>query len=100
MSDETTLRAELERHLGPVPARELAAHVARGAVFVVADDRSLLDCGVAVARDDRGFIEALLHDGALRRLDEVEQREIVEGSERTWTVLIVQPFVFIQAGAN
>lgn len=89
-------RAKLEATIGPVRFSDLAAHLARDAVFVVAPSTSLVDCGVAVATDDVSTVERLVASGALRKPSAVE-REVWKTEEgREWLAVVVQPFVLVQ----
>lgn len=90
------LRAGLERHCGPVIYSDLAAHLKRGAVFVVAPSLDLVKCGLAIARDDRASVERWISSGELRRPspDELERWPGDEG--RTWISVVVQPYVLVQ----
>ncbi|AKF04674.1 DUF2288 domain-containing protein [Sandaracinus amylolyticus] len=90
------LRERLEAHRGPVLYSDLAAHLKRGAVFVVAPSIDLVTCGVAIATDDRASVEHWIHSGDLRRptADELEKWPGDEG--RTWISVVVQPYVLLQ----
>ena len=90
------LRESLERHRGPVVYSDLAAHLKRNAVFVVAPSVDLVTCGLAVARDDRASVERCITSGELRRptADELASWPADEG--RTWISVVVQPYVLLQ----
>ncbi|UJR82723.1 DUF2288 family protein [Sandaracinus amylolyticus] len=90
------LRDRLEAHRGAVLYSDLAAHLERGAVFVVAPQLDLVACGLAIATDDRAAVERWIASGDLRRptTDELEKWPSDEG--RTWISVVVQPYVLLQ----
>jgi hypothetical protein len=90
------IRIKLGGSVGSVLYSDLAAHLGRDAVFVVAPDLSLVDCGVAVATDDLATVEAFVRRGALRKPSAAERTEWSRESERRWNAIVVQPFVLIQ----
>jgi hypothetical protein len=95
-TDKGAIREKLEERIGPVVYTDLQAHLARDAVFVVAASVSLLECGIAVATDDVSTVEKWIASGELRKPSKIE-REAWPGHEgRTWTAVVVQPFVLIQ----
>lgn len=94
--DEADLRSKLEDRLGPVVYGDLAAHLARDAVFVVASSVGLVDCGIAVATDDVAKVEAWVASGELRKPSKIERDAWPTHEGRTWHAVVVQPFVLIQ----
>jgi hypothetical protein len=92
---EPTVRAALERAMGPVEFSDLRPHLARDSVFIVTGT-SLLDAGVAIATNDVRTVERLLATSALRRPTADEQRGWSEDPERRWIAIVVQPFVLIE----
>lgn len=89
-------RAKLEETIGEVLGSDLAAHLRRGAVFVVAPSLSLVDCGEAIARDDSAKVGAWVASGALRRPTTEETTAWLAASERKWLAVVVQPYVLVQ----
>lgn len=96
MSAEDDVRAKLEASLGPVQHSDLAAHLRRDAVLVVAPGASLVDCALAVAKDDVPTVRDALARGVLARPDETAQRAWAAEPGRRWLALVVQPFVLVQ----
>jgi hypothetical protein len=96
MADVEAIRKKLEQQIGPVLFSDLAAHLARDAVFVVAASVSLVDCGVAVGTDDVTAVERWISSGELRKPSKAERQAWSSEPGRTWTAIIVQPFVLIQ----
>jgi hypothetical protein len=94
--DEASLRARLEESLGVVFSSDLAAHLKRDAVFVVGPALSVLDCAVAVARDDAPSVSAWIAEGALRRATPDERERWPREASRRWLALVVQPYVLVQ----
>jgi hypothetical protein len=94
--DHGDVRERLEATLGPVVLSDLAAHLRRGAVFVVAPGRPLLECAMAIAIDDASTVKSWIDRGDLRRAtdDDAEQWSASQG--RTWIAVVVQPYVLVQ----
>lgn len=95
-SPEASLRGQLERSLGFVVASDLAAHLKRDAVIVVAPTLSLIDCAVAMARDDAQRVSAWLADGSLRRASAQERARWPSERATEWLAVVVQPYVLVQ----
>jgi hypothetical protein len=93
---EAAVRESLERSLGVVFTSDLAAHLKRDGVIVVAPTLSLLDCAVAIALDDKARVAAWLADGSVRRASEEERAHWPSEPQREWLAVVVQPFVLVQ----
>src|SRR5262245_8774623 len=91
-----TLRERLEPQIGPVAWSDLAAHLGRDALFVVAPGVSLLECAIAVAQDDVERVGAWIQAGELRKPSAAERRDWPTEEGRLWMSVPVQPFVLIQ----
>ena len=96
MTVTEAIRFKLEKDAGPVLYSDIAAHLARDAVFVVAASVSLVDCAVAVATDDVARVEALIASGELRKPSRAEREEWPVSGDRRWMAVVVQPFVLVQ----
>ncbi|MDQ3035620.1 MAG: DUF2288 domain-containing protein [Myxococcota bacterium] len=95
-SGESAIRARLEASMGPVQYSDLAAHLKREALFVVAPALSIVTCGVAIATDDASSVERWIMREELRRPTAEEREAWAADAERRWTALVVQPFVLVQ----
>ncbi|MFO0665042.1 MAG: DUF2288 family protein [Polyangiaceae bacterium] len=82
---------------GPVLFSDLAAHLARDAVFLVDDAVSLEKCAEAIAVDDVPAVKAWLDAGQLRKPTAEEREAWSQEPTRAWNAMIVQPYVLIQA---
>jgi hypothetical protein len=96
MSAHSDLERRLRETLGTVLGADLVAHLKRGAVLHVNADLDLVECGLAVARDDVGKVGAWLVRGHLRKPTEDECRRWSADLERRWRAAVVQPYVLIQ----
>jgi hypothetical protein len=94
---DTEALIRLAETLGTVHGSDLAAHLKRDAVLLVAPDLDLMDAAVAVASDDATQVGAWLGDGRLRRPTPAEHTAWLGEPERRWRAIVVQPFVFIQS---
>lgn len=93
---EDAIRTRLTSLAGPVPFADIADHLERDAVFVVASTVSLVECGVAVAMDDVSRVEAWVATGELRKPSRAERDAWPNETTRRWMAVIVQPFVLVQ----
>jgi len=96
MTDDTP-RARIEATLGAVPGSDLVAHLRRDAVVWVDASLDLVTVGVALAADDAPSLSSWLQRGLVRRPDARERAAWEAAIERRWRVVIVQPFVLVQA---
>jgi hypothetical protein len=81
-----------EEAAGVVYGSDLAAHFARAA----APTLSIVECAVALARDDAAAVHAWITSGALRRASDDEARDWPLDATRRWVALVVRPFVLVQ----
>ncbi|MBI2392557.1 MAG: DUF2288 family protein [Deltaproteobacteria bacterium] len=89
------IRTKLTQSMGPVVYGDLAAHLHRDAVFVVARSIELVTCGVAVAMDDVERVQAWIASGDLRKPSRAE-RDAWAAQGGSFTAIVVQPFVLVQ----
>ena len=95
-TDTDALRAQLGRSLGSVLASDLTAHLKRDGVIVVGANLSLIECAVAIARDDSARVAQWMKDGTVRRANEQERESWPSEQGRQWLAIVVQPFVLVQ----
>lgn len=96
MSDETDLRAKLESSVGPVFYSDMAAHIRRGGLLVVASELALVDAAIAIARDDSAAVAGWLDQALLRRPTPAEVAEWEKTEGMNFAAVVVQPFVLVQ----
>lgn len=96
MNRETAIRTRLSETVGPVFYTDLKAHLVRDAVFVVASDVSLIECGVSVAMDDVDEVQVLIERGHLRKPSRQERARWADTADAAWTAIVVQPYVLVQ----
>ncbi|MEZ4372798.1 MAG: DUF2288 family protein [Polyangiaceae bacterium] len=96
MNKETAIRTRLSEIVGPVFYSDLKAHLVRDAVFVVAAEVSLVECGVAVALDDVDRVHELIERGHLRKPSRQERARWADTADAAWTAIVVQPYVLVQ----
>lgn len=96
MTLSEAVRAKLEQTAGPVFYSDIAAHLARDAVFVIARSVSLIECGVAVGTDDVTRVEAWVASGELRKPSRAERDAWPNEAGRRWLSVVVQPFILVQ----
>jgi hypothetical protein len=95
-NDRDALRAKLQDSAGPVQGSDLAAHLRRDAVLVVAPSAPLVERALAVACDDARVVAAWLTSGVLRRPEASERDAWPTDTDRRWMAVVVQPFVIVQ----
>lgn len=93
---EAAIRTRLEEIVGPILFSDLRAHLDRDAVFVVADEIELVDCGVSVAMDDVKQVGAWIDGGQLRKPGTQERLNWAAIVGPAWLALVVQPYVLVQ----
>ncbi len=76
--------------------RNVRPHHDRGAVFMVADSRDLVEVAMAVVCNDVESVEAALADASLVRLEEAVADGWTRDGAPPLRVLIAQPFVLVQ----
>ena len=96
MSLEDAIRLKLAGTVGPVSYEDIAQHLAADAVFVIAKSLSIVECGVAVAMDDVARVESWIKSGELRKPSLDERKGWPDVPSRTWTAIVVHPFVLLQ----
>ncbi|MFO7812013.1 MAG: DUF2288 family protein [Pelovirga sp.] len=93
----TTLKEGFERDLAQVSWRELRIHLRRDALVTVASDLSLVAVAGAVATDDAPQVEAWIAAGQLAKPTATELAEWETSLDKAFLLLIVQPYILIQA---
>jgi hypothetical protein len=91
------LRTKLASEVSVTSARDLVPHFARGGLLMLAPQLDLLDCAVAIARDERLGIEGWLSAGVLWRATDQDGRRLVAEPDARYQFVIVQPWVLAQA---
>lgn len=89
------IRTKLAESLGPVGYGDIAAHLNRDAVFVVAPSLELVECGVAVAMDEVETVRMWIETGTLRKPSR-DERAHWAAHGGTFVAVVVQPFVLVQ----
>lgn len=99
MSEEPALddlRTELTSMMGPVPWEVLKPHVQRDAVVVVHDQLDLVEVGVAIAANQTQTVERWINEQLICK---PTAGELIDwnSENKSFTSLIVQPYVLIQS---
>ncbi len=88
---------QFKKDLAEVCWKDLRIHLQHGGIIIVTEGLDLIDVAVAVAEDRKPQVEAWIADGALTEPGS-EQIETWETElEKPFRLLIVQPFILIQA---
>ncbi|HMB17193.1 MAG TPA: DUF2288 family protein [Pelovirga sp.] len=93
----TNLKEDFERDLAQINWRELRIHLRRDAVVTVACDLNLVAVAVAVAADDTQQVQKWIGGGQLAKPTAAELAEWETSLDKAFLMLIVQPYVLIQA---
>lgn len=94
----TTVKEGFERDLAQVPWRELRIHLRRDALVTVAGVLDLVTVATAVAADDRSQVKRWIAAGQLTKPTAAELEEWERSLDKSFFMLIVQPYILIQAG--
>ncbi len=90
----------LRRDLAEVSWRDLRVHLQRDAIIVVAPELDLIETAVAVAEDDAGRVESWINTGRLGKPEAAQLDSWEQSPDRSFKMLIVQPFILIQAAVH
>jgi hypothetical protein len=93
----TSVKEDLERDLAQVNWRELRIHLRRDALVTVAGDLNLVTVAAAVAADDAPQVGEWIAGGQLAKPTAAELAEWETALEKPFLMLIVQPYILIQA---
>lgn len=94
---EEGIAHRLRETRGPVAFADLAEHLARDGLFIVAASVDLIACGVAIATDDVDRVRTWIGSGELRKPTQAERDHWRDHTPLDlWTAVIVQPFVLVQ----
>lgn len=93
----TTVKKGLSSDLAQVNWRELRIHLRRDALITVADQLNLLAVADAVVADDTTQVETWIAAGQLAKPSAAELEEWEKSPEKPFLMLIVQPYILIQA---
>ncbi len=86
-----------ERDLARVTWRELRIHLRRDALVTVAGELNLVAVACAVAADEAARVEAWIAGGQLAKPTVSELAEWETSLDKPYLMLIVQPYILIQA---
>lgn len=85
-----------KRDLAEVCWRELKIHLQRDAIITVSVDLDIIDVAVAVADDNKGVVGEWISDHKLGKPTEDQLKSWEKTPEKSFRMLIVQPFILIQ----
>lgn len=86
---------QIEQELGSVKWKELAPHLARDSIIIVATSLSLAEVGAFVVKDNQEKINSWIEAGLLVK-PSLEQIDTWQKEDPSFICSIVQPFVLIQ----
>ncbi|MEL7050708.1 MAG: DUF2288 domain-containing protein [Cyanobacteria bacterium J06588_5] len=89
------LHAELTNMMGPIQWEYLKPHVQRDAVVIVNEHLNLADVGVAIASNNTQAVERWITEQLIVKPN-TEQLTLWSAQNKTFTSVIVQPYVLIQ----
>jgi len=89
------MRERIAETKGEVFWTDLQAHVARDAVIIADAQLDLVDVGMALATNDTKTVEAWIQAGKLQKPSTEDLSRWSLGTNLTFTMVIVQPFVVI-----
>jgi hypothetical protein len=93
----TTVNEGFECDLAQVNWRELRIHLRRDALVTVASELDLVAVAIAVATDDTTQVESWIAAGQLAKPTATELEEWERSFDKPFLMLIVQPYILIQA---
>ncbi|HEY5673825.1 MAG TPA: DUF2288 domain-containing protein [Malonomonas sp.] len=88
---------QFKQDLAEVPWKDLRIHLQRDSIVLVDDSLALLDVAVAVAGDDKAQVEGWIAAGSLTKPTAEQIAAWETQLEKPFQMLIVQPFILLQA---
>ena len=89
-----------KRDLAEVYWRELKIHLQRDAIITVSPVLDIIDVAVAIADDDKGAVEGWIANNQLGKPTGDQLKNWEEHQDKSFKMLIVQPFILIQDVAD
>jgi hypothetical protein len=99
-SHPETIRAELERSLGPAEWSLLRQHLARDVLITVSTSIDLIEAALAVALNQKERIQSWIEEGKIGKPDLASIQLWEKDPSRSFLCVVVQPFVLIQNQGN
>ena len=93
----TTARERFEQDLAEVCWRELRIHMRRDALVTLAPELDIITVASAVAADDSGRVSGWIAAGQIGKPTARELKLWESSLDTTFLMLIVQPYILIQA---
>jgi hypothetical protein len=90
------LKLELAEMIGPAEWRWLSPHANRGALVFVDPGLDLAEVGLAIATDDTVAVNRWIAESLLTKPSPLQLEVLDQHGEKSFTSLIVQPFVLVQ----
>ena len=98
--ESDSLRAELEKSLGPAEWSLIRKQMVKDTIIVVASTLELIEVALAVAQNEENRVKAWIESGEITKPD-LEMLSIWEKTpDRTFLCVVVHPFVLIQKFGN
>ena len=85
-----------KRDLAEVCWRELKIHLQRDAIITVSTALDIITVAAAVANDDKAAVEGWIHNNQLGKPTEEQLKSWEEHQDKSFKMLIVQPFILVQ----
>jgi len=94
------LREKLTKELLVAPWKDIRPHFEAGRVYVVSEDLELIEVAVRMVDDDVTQIQSWIISGQITPPNEIQIRSFDQSPEKTFSLLIVQPYVLLQERAH
>ncbi len=85
-----------KRDLAEVCWRELKIHLQRDAIITVSTALDIITVAEAVANDNKDAVEGWIENNQLGKPSEDQLKSWEENQEKSFKMLIIQPFILIQ----
>ncbi len=85
-----------KRDLAEVCWRELKIHLQRDAIITVSTALDIITVAEAVANDNKDAVEGWIENNQLGKPSENQLKSWEENQEKSFKMLIIQPFILIQ----
>lgn len=85
------------KDLAEVCWRDLRIHLQRDALITLTEDKEMVEVATAIARDDKDRVQSWISAGNLAKPTREEIEAWEQNLEKPFRMLIVQPYILIQA---
>ncbi|MGL5075379.1 MAG: DUF2288 domain-containing protein [Waterburya sp.] len=96
----SNLQEKLKKDVAEITWKDLQPHARRDAIIVVKEELELSEVAVAIAEDNTTSVQSWIGEQSIAKPTAQQLTEWNNEPEKSFTTLIVQPFVIVQEANN